>query len=93
LATITYNNPITSSLLRSLRRGETYRYGIVFYDRYGRRTDVLKIGDVSISKISSTNLPFSNDIQNGNGFNVKPIGVQIDIPTPIGEGSSDIIGC
>lgn len=93
LATITYNNPITSSLLRSLRRGETYRYGIVFYDRYGRRTDVLKIGDVSISKISSTNLPFSNDIQNGNGFNVKPVGVQIDIPTPIGEGSSDIIGC
>jgi hypothetical protein len=36
----TYNNIFTSSLLRSLRRGETYKYGTVFYDKYGRRSDV-----------------------------------------------------
>jgi hypothetical protein len=41
----TYNNIFTSSLLRSLRRGESYKYGIVYYDKYGRRTNVLKLED------------------------------------------------
>ena len=47
LVTCSYNNIFTSSLLRSLRRDEEYRYGIVYYDKYGRRSEVFKIGSVT----------------------------------------------
>jgi hypothetical protein len=40
IAINSYNNIFTSSLLRSLRRGEDYQYGIVYYDKYGRRSNV-----------------------------------------------------
>lgn len=43
---LSYNDLFTSSLLRSLRRDEVYRYGIVLYDRYGRRSDTQWIGDI-----------------------------------------------
>lgn len=39
---------MTSSMLRSLRRGETYRYGIVYYNKYGQRTDVQWIDDIKV---------------------------------------------
>jgi len=51
LATSTYNNIFTSSLLRSLRRGETYKYGIVYYDSHGRRSDVHNLGTIDVSPI------------------------------------------
>ena len=35
-----------SSLLRSLKRGETYRYGIVFFNKYGARSNVQWIADI-----------------------------------------------
>ena len=41
-----YNNIITSSLFRSLKRDEVYRYGIVFYNKYGDKSDVLWIADI-----------------------------------------------
>ena len=43
---ISYNDISCSSLLRSLRKGETYRYGIVLYDKYGSKSNVIKIEDV-----------------------------------------------
>lgn len=43
-----YENPIVSSLFRSLARGETYTYGIVFYDKFGRKSDVLFLEDVNV---------------------------------------------
>lgn len=52
----TYNNQFTSSLLRSLRRGETYKYGIVYYDKYGRRSDVKSLGTVTIPGINTNYL-------------------------------------
>ena len=80
----------TSSLLRSLRRGETYKYAIVYYDKYGRRTDVLNLGDIEVPEYKD-NTPFAID---GNKLVAKPIGVKIDIPTPSGiDDLSSIIGC
>ena len=43
-----YDNVFTSSMFRSLERGESYRYGIVFYDNSGNRTDVNWIADIRV---------------------------------------------
>ena len=83
-----YDDIFTSSLLRSLRRGETYRYGIVYYDKYGRRSDVQPIGDIHVDEIGSDNPTFNIS---GGRLIAYPIGVKINIPTPSTE--ADIIGC
>jgi len=92
LAKSTYNNIITSSLLRSLRRGETYRYAIVLYDKYGRRTDVCKLGDIRVEPIGVTpdKMPFTIE---GNNVVAHPIGAKITLPKVEGDGKEDIIGC
>lgn len=41
-----YNDALDSSMFRSLRRDEVYRYGIIFYDKYGQHSDVNWIGDL-----------------------------------------------
>lgn len=84
-----YNDMITSSLLRSLRRGEKYKYALVFYDNKGRRTDVISLDEISITKYEMSR-PF--EYSNGKLL-AHPIGVKIQLPTLIGEGVSDIIGC
>lgn len=89
LAKATYNDIITSSLLRSLRRGETYRYGIIFYDNKGRRTDVINIGSITIPEYSN-NRPFT---VLGDRLIAKPVGVNLPMPTLRGESAKDIIGC
>lgn len=43
---ITYNDVFASSLLRSLRRDEVYRYGIILYDNEGKKSDVNWIADI-----------------------------------------------
>lgn len=52
----TYNDIVGSSLFRSLRRGEVYRYGIVFYDKYGKRSDVYHIQDIRVPSLKECNL-------------------------------------
>ena len=89
LAKATYNDIITSSLLRSLRRGETYRYGIIFYDNKGRRTDVINIGSITIPEYSNSR-PFT---VLGDRLIAKPVGVNLPMPTLRGESAKDIIGC
>lgn len=49
-----YSDNIISSVVRSLRRGEVYRYGIVFYDKYGSRTNVFWIQDIRTPGIYDT---------------------------------------
>ena len=90
-----YNNIFTSSLLRSLRRGETYHYGIVYYDKYGRRSNVWEIpGDgLHIAEISS-----SNNITeiSGGKLAANVIGAEITLPQPKdknGKVVENIIGC
>ena len=41
-----YDDAFDSSMFRSLRRDEVYRYGIIFYDEYGQHSDVNWIGDL-----------------------------------------------
>lgn len=41
-----YEDAFDSSMFRSLRRDEVYRYGIIFYDKYGQHSDVNWIGDL-----------------------------------------------
>lgn len=48
---LNYDNIFTSSMFRSLHRDEVYRYGIVFYDKFGVRSDVLWIGDIRTPSI------------------------------------------
>ena len=96
IAKSTYNDIITSSLLRSLRRGETYKYGIVFYDKYGRRTDVLDLGEVQIREL--TELRYQTfDFDDQDNLIAHPIGLNILIPqVKFGEDDAkiqDIIGC
>jgi hypothetical protein len=77
----------TSSLLRSLRRGETYKYAIVYYDKYGRRSDVQPLGKITIPEIDDNNPTFVCTDK----LIANPVGVKIRIPTP--NNASDIIGC
>lgn len=87
-----YNDIFTSSLLRSLRRGdEIYKYGIVFYDKYGRRTDVIKLCDVETPKISESPT-FSID-EESTTVNAKPIGIKVNIPKINYSDKESIIGC
>ena len=44
----TYNYSYASSYLRSLRRNETYRYGVIFYTNKGERTPVMWIDDIKV---------------------------------------------
>lgn len=98
--TSTYNDMFTSSLLRSLRRGENYKYGIIYYDKYGRRSDVKPLGSKNIDEISfnkTSDLPF---IITESGLVAQPIGMKIQLPQPYKEDKNgnriiinDIIGC
>lgn len=88
----TYNNIFTSSLLRSLRRGEKYRYGIVYYDKYGRHSNVIPILSdgkkyIQIPEIT-TEHPLTSIVNGQLKANV--YGVNITIPQP---SRPDIIGC
>ena len=47
-----YHDIFSSSILRSLKRGETYRYGIVLYSADGNRSNVYYIGDIKVPRMS-----------------------------------------
>ena len=82
-----YDDIFTSSLLRSLRRGETYKYAIVYYDKYGRRSDVQPLGKITIPEIDDNNPTFTCTDK----LIANPVGVKIKIPTP--QNADNIIGC
>lgn len=75
---VQYNDMIGSSMLRSLRRGESYRYGVVYYDKYGAKSNVIRIGDVNTG--SSNIVELSNNV-----LYAKPLGVKLDIFFPEGR--------
>lgn len=54
--TVSYENPVTSSLFRSLKRDEVYRYGIILYDNYGRKSDVQWIADIRTPSFDKFNI-------------------------------------
>jgi len=88
-----YKDIMTSSLLRSLRRGESYKYAIVFYDDHGRRSDVLPLGEISTPGYNASDEPFSCD---GHNLDAYPLGVNIKIPQiedSDGNLVKNVIGC
>lgn len=56
-----YSDIFTSSIFRSLKFGEVYRYGVVFYDKHGRRTNVQWIADVRTPYECELDLPNVQD--------------------------------
>ena len=44
----THDDAVTSSCIKSLKRGEVYRYGIILYKEDGTRSNVIWIGDIRI---------------------------------------------
>ena len=79
---VSYNDMFGSSLLRSLRRDETYRYGVVYYDKYGARSEVYKIADVDVP---DSNIMWTDD---NDVVNAVCAGVKCKINRP----SSDVVG-
>lgn len=43
-----WENPFTNYAIKSLQRGEIYRYGIVLYDKYGYASDVQFVADIRV---------------------------------------------
>lgn len=75
-ASPSYNDIFTSSLFRSLRRDEVYRYGIVLYDNHGNRSDVQWIADIrtpSEKEFSATK------IWNDRLLCAMPIGIEFNV--------------
>ena len=68
---VTHNDAITSSCIRSLKRGEVYRYGIVLYKNDGTRSDVVWIGDIRI--------PGPDIVSLNTGTATKQIGIEFTL--------------
>lgn len=67
-------SPYISGLLKGYKRGETYRFGIVFYNKKGESSFVEYIGDIKFPDISDT-----DDILNSTG------GYNYEITTSISD--------
>lgn len=70
-----YDDMITSSMLRSLKRNEVYRYGIIIYDEFGRRSNVYWIADVR----TPSEQEYSATILENGTLYARPIGVHFDV--------------
>lgn len=80
----TYNDIFTSSLYKSLKRDEVYRYGIVYYTKYGTRSDVLWISDIRTPKMSEDSIiGFNRSTVTGiSGVYARSLGVEFDLQFP-----------
>ena len=66
-------SPFISGLLRGYKRGETYRFGIVFYTIKGEATFVEYIGDIKFPDISEV-----DSVTNASGYKFWPISFSPD---------------
>ena len=60
------SSPFISGLLRGYKRGETYRFGIIFYTKKGEATYVEYIGDIKFPDISEEDA--ANNLSNSKYF-------------------------
>jgi len=65
-----YASPFMSGLLRGYKRGESYRFGIVFYTRKGEASFVEYIGDIKFPDISER-----DSVVNSSGTRYFPLSV------------------
>lgn len=66
-------SPFISGLLRGYKRGETYRFGIIFYTKKGEATFVEYIGDIKFPDISDID---GSETIPGTGINYFPIALE-----------------
>ena len=64
-------SPYNSGLIRGYKRGETYRFGIVFYDKKGNASFVEYIGDIKFPDISEL-----DSTDNASGTKYFPLSVE-----------------
>lgn len=87
----TYADPQMMYYFRSLRRDETYRYGIIFYNHNGLSSPVKWIADINTSDIEGDEV-FS--FNNEKGLVVYPLGVEFTITNiPEDAVSYEIVRC
>jgi hypothetical protein len=85
----TYNNTFVSYSLKSLRRGEVYRYGIILYDEDGNSTAVKYIGDITIPSFKdSPTFKFYH-----HRLVVRPLGIRFTVNLPEGIKKYEIVRC
>ena len=84
-----YEDMFGSSLLRSLRRDEYYRYGVVYYDKYGARSEVYRITTGEGENKTDLYVP-NNDLwyEDGDTIMAKNAAAKFKIHKP----SEDVIG-
>lgn len=61
-------SPFRSGLLKGYKRGETYRFGIIFYNKKGEPSFVEYIGDIKFPDISD-----NDSVTNNSGTNYFPV--------------------
>ena len=85
---LSYHNPQVSYMFKSLRRGEKYRFGIIFYDKYGRSSGVVHLQDVEVDKDEFF------EVKDGQLI-VKPKGIKFEIIGSLPEGTVtyEIVRC
>lgn len=85
---LSYHNPQVSYMFRSLRRGEKYRFGIIFYDKYGRSSGVVHLEDITIDQDDFFEVRNEQLI-------VKPKGIKFHIDGSLPEGTVayEIVRC
>ena len=67
-----FASPFHSGLLRGYKRGETYRFGIVFYDKKGNASFVEYIGDIKFPDISE-----EDSVTNESGTKYFPLSKEV----------------
>lgn len=85
-------------MIKSLRRNEIYRYGIVLYDKYGQASPVKWIADIRTPNVydNGFQLMSSNTIVNGKRYElvVRDLGIQFMVKNlPSGCTGYEIVRC
>lgn len=54
-----WQDPLYAGTFKSLRRDEVYRYGIIYYTKYGQRTDVQWIADIKTPTLQEVPIAYT----------------------------------
>ena len=98
---LSYANPIVAYSLKSLRRGEVYRYGIVFYDKSNNASPVQWIADIRVPDLFIkgfqtfvSHARIQSDNNQTIDLGVRPVGIQFVIKQfPKDAAAYEIVRC
>lgn len=92
----TYSDTATSMVIKSLRRDEVYRYGIILYDKCGFASTVKWIADIRVPSVLWNGFEsfYAHGGDDGTvDLVVRPIGVEFDVKMPDGCIGYEIVRC